>query len=100
MMSRPPAFEMPVRTVRAQTPVLFVGTTDVTLLWPAQGPMPTAGYSASVNVEDGFVPLLGALSAVVKPGTKTVNGLTVTVTNSGLVPLTLGAGWIHVSAWY
>jgi hypothetical protein len=74
-----------------------IGTTvDVPIVFDKA--LPTASYSPQVTLE-GTAGVLGQLSAIVKTGTLTLTGCTVSVKNSSLV--TLGTNVIvHVTANY
>lgn len=70
---------------------LAVGSVDVAVSWPAS--WPDTAYGVWVSILSG-TGALGSLTATLKSGTKTADGCTITVANTGTV--TLGAFGLDV----
>ncbi|WP_337833029.1 hypothetical protein [Pseudonocardia sp. TMWB2A] len=64
------------------------GTRDIPITWATPAPSTTYSAAAAVSVAAA---LLGKVTATVKQGSKTKTGCVVTVQNSGLVTLAIGA---------
>lgn len=73
-----------------------VGNLDVPVAF--QAALPTTSYSPQVTLE-GDVAILGAFDAIIKKGTLTASGCTVTLRNIGLVSIAVNMT-IHVLAAY
>lgn len=87
------------RTAITALPAVAIGaTTDITMSWTGQGAMPSTDYTVAIAVEGG-TSLLGVLSYVLKTGSRTTTGCTVTVKNSGLAAISNGAGNVNVVAY-
>lgn len=89
-----------MRGTRGKTTIavdIGIGSTaDVAVVFDK--PLPVATYSPQVTLE-GSAGILGQLSSIIKTGTLTTTGCTVSVKNSSLV--TLGANVVvHVTATY
>lgn len=80
----------------ASLPALAVGNNDVQLAWKQA--MPSTAYQVFPSLS-GSVAILGKLSTVVKPGSLTKTGCTVTVTNSSVLPIAIGAGTVSALAF-
>lgn len=81
-----------VRQAAAEVPALLLGATyDAPIVW--QTAFPNANYTVELTRLGG---LIGRASVVVKSGTKTATGLTVTVTAS----LAVSAGSIVLAQGY
>lgn len=89
-----PSNSLETRTAVLTLPAVSVGTLDRVITWST--PMPDAGYSVQISFEMSTAQI-GGLAGVVKPGTLTANGLTVTLSNSLLVSISAGAK-LHVTA--
>lgn len=84
-----------MRSAITALPLLAVGNTDVLVTWSTA--TPSASYVVALSVEGGST-LLGKTNVSIKPGSRTTTTVTITVNNSTLLPITAGAGNIHVIA--
>lgn len=84
-----------IRSASAALPPLAVGGTDVALTW-APSPMPSATYVVVATVAGTSV-TAGRVSAIVKAGSQTATGCTVTV--STIVSVTAGAAQVQALAF-
>ena len=90
-----PALEWQMQTYQVALPLLSIGATDFPVTWPAD--FGNATYTVPKPGFEGGTLVVGLLDAVVKPGTRTGTGCTVTVKNTGLVSIAAGVV-LHVMA--
>jgi hypothetical protein len=76
-------------------PALQVGANDVSLTWAT--PMPSTSYQVFPSLS-GTQALLGKLDVLVKPG-QTKTGCVVTIANTSILPISLGAGTVSALAF-
>lgn len=84
-----------LRLANANLPALAVGVNNVSVSWPS--PIPTSNYLVQVTLEGGST-VLGKTTVAVKAESRTVNGVTIAVCNTSLLPITSGGGLLHVTA--
>ncbi len=76
-------------------PAIAVGaTTDVAITWTTAAP--DTSYIVRPVLIGTSVSLLGTVTPVLKDNSKTVNGCTISIKNSGLIPVTVNAGQLEV----
>ncbi|GAB7053121.1 hypothetical protein [Catenuloplanes indicus] len=80
----------------AMLPALQVGANEVSLSWKTA--MPTASYQVFPSLS-GSTAILGKLDVVVKPGSQTTTGCKVTVVNTSVLPIAVGAGTVSALAF-
>lgn len=77
-----------LQSVRTALPGLSLGSTDQAITWPT--PFPDSSYTVTCTIEMGSVNI-GSVTPVVKAGSKTGSGCTVTLVNGALVSISAGA---------
>jgi len=82
------------QTFQKSLPLLSVGSADHVVTWAL--PFADGGYTVTCGIGGGGV-VLGNLTAVLKPGTRTQTGCTVTTNNGSLLSIAAGAE-LHVIA--
>lgn len=84
-----------ILTFEVALPLLTIGSNDIAVTWPQ--PFANTAYVVPKPGIEGGGLTLGKSEAVLKDGTRTTTGCTVTVVNTGLVSIAAGAK-LHVCA--